>query len=90
MKHPDFVRQVGADTDPQKGKDIEHALPMRKLCEPGEAANFVATLIDGKGTCQTSQLSPSTVAGASCEVHRLVCAVLLRISSLNPTQRKAV
>ena len=28
---------------------------MRKLCEPEEAAYFVASLIDGHGTFQTAQ-----------------------------------
>ena len=55
MNYPSFLHDVGADTDPQKRKEVEEALPMRRLCEPEEAANFVATLIDGKGTFQTSQ-----------------------------------
>jgi glucose 1-dehydrogenase len=55
MNYPGFLHDVGADTDPQKRKDAEDALPMRKLCEPEEAAYFVATLIDGKGTFQTAQ-----------------------------------
>jgi NAD(P)-dependent dehydrogenase (short-subunit alcohol dehydrogenase family) len=55
MNYPGFLRHVGAETDPQENKDVEEALPMRKLCEPEEAANFVATLIDGKGTFQTAQ-----------------------------------
>jgi len=55
MNHPGFLHDVGADSDPQKRKDVEEALPMRKLCEPEEAAHFVSTLIDGKGTFQTAQ-----------------------------------
>ncbi len=55
MDYPSFLHDVGADTDPAKRKEVENALPMRRLCKPEEAANFVATLIDGKGTFQTSQ-----------------------------------
>ena len=55
MNYPGFLQDVGADIDPQKRLDVEQQLPMRKLCEPEEAAHFVATLIDGKGTFQTSQ-----------------------------------
>ena len=35
--------------------EVEAGVPMKRLCKPEEAANFVATLIDGKGTFQTSQ-----------------------------------
>ena len=55
MDYPSFLHDVGADTDPAKRKEVENALPMRRLCKPEEAAHFVATLIDGKGTFQTSQ-----------------------------------
>ena len=55
MDYPSFLHDVGADTDPAKRKEVENAVPMRRLCKPEEAAHFVATLIDGKGTFQTSQ-----------------------------------
>jgi NAD(P)-dependent dehydrogenase (short-subunit alcohol dehydrogenase family) len=55
MNYESFLHDVGADTDPAKRKAIEDQLPMRKLCEPEEAAYFVATLIDGHGTFQTAQ-----------------------------------
>ena len=55
MDYPSFLHDVGADTDPAKRKAIEDQLPMRKLCQPEEAAHFVSTLIDGKGTFQTAQ-----------------------------------
>jgi len=55
MNYPSFLHDVGADTDPAKRKAIEDQLPMRKLCEPEEAAYFVASLIDGVGTFQTGQ-----------------------------------
>ena len=55
MNYPSFLHDVGADTDPAKRKAIEDQLPMRKLCEPEEAAYFVASLIDGHGTFQTAQ-----------------------------------
>ena len=58
MNYPSFLHDVGADTDPAKLKAVTDQLPMRKLCEPEEAANFVATLIDGKGTFQTAQFFP--------------------------------
>jgi NAD(P)-dependent dehydrogenase (short-subunit alcohol dehydrogenase family) len=55
LNYPGFLHDVGADIDPQMRKDVEDSSPMRKLCEPAEAAHFVATLIDGKGTFQTAQ-----------------------------------
>jgi NAD(P)-dependent dehydrogenase (short-subunit alcohol dehydrogenase family) len=55
MDYPSFLHDVGADTDPSKRTEVENGVPMRRLCKPEEAANFVATLIDGKGTFQTSQ-----------------------------------
>ena len=58
MDYPSFLHDVGADTDPAKRKAVEDALPMRKLCQPEEAAHFVATLIDGEGTFQTAQFFP--------------------------------
>jgi len=58
MNYPSFLHDVGADTDPAKRKAIEDQLPMRKLCEPEEAAYFVASLIDGHGTFQTAQFFP--------------------------------
>ena len=53
MDYPSFLHDVGADTDPAKRKAVEDMLPMKKLCQPEEAAHFVATLIDGVGTFQT-------------------------------------
>ncbi len=44
-----------AGKDPSKREEVEAGVPMRRLCLPEEAAHFVATLIDGKGTFQTSQ-----------------------------------
>ena len=58
MDYPSFLHDVGADTDPAKLKAVTDQLPMRKLCEPEEAAYFVATLIDGHGTFQTAQFFP--------------------------------
>jgi glucose 1-dehydrogenase len=55
MDYPSFLRDVGADTDPEKLREIEQALPLKKLCDPEEAAHFIATLIDGRGTFQTAQ-----------------------------------
>jgi 3-oxoacyl-[acyl-carrier protein] reductase len=55
MNYASFLHDVGADTDPAKRKAIENALPMKRLCEPEEAAHFVASLIDGVGTFQTGQ-----------------------------------
>jgi len=56
MDSPGFLRDVGADTDPEKRREIEQALPLKKLCNPEEAAHFIAALIDGKGTFQTAQI----------------------------------
>lgn len=56
MDYPSFLHDVGADEDPNVRKQVENSLPMGKLVEPEEAAHFVATLIDGKGTAQTGQL----------------------------------
>ena len=55
MDYPSFLHDVGADKDPEKRKEVEAGVPMRRLCRPEEAAHFTATLIDGKGTFQTSQ-----------------------------------
>jgi NAD(P)-dependent dehydrogenase (short-subunit alcohol dehydrogenase family) len=55
MNYESFLHDVGADTDPDRLEDVESGIPMQRLCEPEEAAHFVATLIDGKGTFQTSQ-----------------------------------
>jgi len=55
MDYPAYLHDVGADTDPAKRKEIEDSFPMKRLCKPEEAAYFTATLIDGKGTFQTSQ-----------------------------------
>jgi NAD(P)-dependent dehydrogenase (short-subunit alcohol dehydrogenase family) len=55
MDYPSFLHDVGADTDPAKRKEVEDGVPMKRLCKPEEAAHFVASLIDGKGTFQTSQ-----------------------------------
>jgi NAD(P)-dependent dehydrogenase (short-subunit alcohol dehydrogenase family) len=55
MNYPSFLHDVGADTDPEQRKAVEEAIPMKRLCEPEEAAHFVATLIDGTGTYQTGQ-----------------------------------
>jgi NAD(P)-dependent dehydrogenase (short-subunit alcohol dehydrogenase family) len=58
MNYHSFLHDVGADTDPTKLKAVTDQIPMRKLCEPEEAAYFVATLIDGHGTFQTGQFFP--------------------------------
>ena len=55
MNYPSFLHDIGADSDPQIRREVEAALPMKKLCEPKEAAYFVASLIDGKATYQTAQ-----------------------------------
>jgi NAD(P)-dependent dehydrogenase (short-subunit alcohol dehydrogenase family) len=55
MNYESFLHDVGADTDPERLEAVKEAIPMQRLCEPEEAAHFVATLIDGKGTFQTSQ-----------------------------------
>jgi len=58
MNYESFLHDVGADTDPAKLKAVTDQIPMRKLCEPEEAAYFVASLIDGHGTFQTGQFFP--------------------------------
>ena len=55
MNYASFLHDVGADTDPERRKAVEAEIPMKRLCEPEEAAHFVATLIDGVGTYQTGQ-----------------------------------
>ena len=55
MNYESFLHDVGADTDPSRLEAVTAGIPMGRLCEPEEAAHFVATLIDGKGTFQTSQ-----------------------------------
>jgi glucose 1-dehydrogenase len=58
MEYPSFLKDVGADKDPAKRKAIEDEIPIRRLVQPEDAANFVATLIDGKSTAQTAQFFP--------------------------------
>jgi NAD(P)-dependent dehydrogenase (short-subunit alcohol dehydrogenase family) len=55
MNYASFLHDVGADTDRERRKAVEAEIPMKRLCEPEEAAHFVATLIDGVGTYQTGQ-----------------------------------
>jgi NAD(P)-dependent dehydrogenase (short-subunit alcohol dehydrogenase family) len=55
MDYYSFLHDVGADTDPAKRKEQEDMLPLRKLVQPEDAANFVAALIDGRSTAQTAQ-----------------------------------
>ena len=55
MNYPSFLHDVGADTDPQKLKEVEAGVPMKRLGEPDECAYFVSSLIDGVGTFQTGQ-----------------------------------
>ena len=55
MNSPSFLHDIGADIDPQRRREVEAALPLKKLCEPEEAAYFIASLIDGKGTYHTAQ-----------------------------------
>jgi NAD(P)-dependent dehydrogenase (short-subunit alcohol dehydrogenase family) len=55
MDYPSFLHDVGADKDPSRRKDVEAGVPLRRLCQPEEAAHFVASLIDGKNAFQTSQ-----------------------------------
>ncbi len=54
MDYPAFIEDVGAQ-DPKVRSQIEAQIPMKRLGKPEEAAHFVATLIDGKGTFQTAQ-----------------------------------
>ncbi len=58
MDYPSFLHDVGADTDPAKRKEQEEMLPIRRLVQPEDAANFVAALIDGRATAQTAQFFP--------------------------------
>ena len=58
MDYPSFLHDVGADTDPAKRKEQEDMLPIRRLVQPEDAANFVAALIDGRSTAQTAQFFP--------------------------------
>ena len=55
MNYPSFLHDVGADKDPSQIKVQEDMLPIRRLVEPEDAANFVAALIDGRATAQTAQ-----------------------------------
>jgi NAD(P)-dependent dehydrogenase (short-subunit alcohol dehydrogenase family) len=58
MDYASFLHDVGADTDPAKRKEQEDMLPIRRLVQPEDAANFVAALIDGRATAQTAQFFP--------------------------------
>ncbi|WP_163887100.1 SDR family NAD(P)-dependent oxidoreductase [Aliiruegeria sabulilitoris] len=58
MAYPSFLHMVGADTDPEKRKEQEELLPVKRLIQPEDAASFVATLIDGTATGQVGQFFP--------------------------------
>jgi len=58
MAYPSFLHMVGADTDPAKAKAVADAMPIHRLIQPEDAANFVAALIDGRATGQTAQFFP--------------------------------
>ncbi|MGI9584797.1 MAG: SDR family NAD(P)-dependent oxidoreductase [Acidimicrobiia bacterium] len=58
MDYPSFLHDVGADTDPQKRREQEEMLPIRRLVQPEDAAHLVASLIDGKAMGQTAQFIP--------------------------------
>ena len=55
MNYPSFLHDAGVDKDPSKLKDVEAGGPVRRRCEPEEAAYFTASLLDGKNGFQTSQ-----------------------------------
>ena len=55
MEYPSYMHMVGADTDPEKRKAALEGFPMKRFIQPEDAANFVATLIDGTATGQTGQ-----------------------------------
>ena len=55
MEYPNFLHDVGADTDPAKRQAMEDEIPIGRLVRPEEAAHFVAALIDGKSNSQTAQ-----------------------------------
>ena len=55
MDYPSFLHDVGADKDPERRKEVEAGVPVKRLCRPEEAAYFTASLLDGKNTFQTSQ-----------------------------------
>lgn len=54
MDYPSYIEDVGAG-DPEVRRKMEKLIPMQRFGKPEEAAHFVATLIDGKGTFQTAQ-----------------------------------
>jgi NAD(P)-dependent dehydrogenase (short-subunit alcohol dehydrogenase family) len=58
MAYPSFLHMVGADKDPAKAKAVGDAMPIKRLIQPEDAANFVATLIDGSSTGMIAQFFP--------------------------------
>lgn len=58
MEYPSYLHMVGADQSPEKRKEAEAGFPMKRFIQPEDAANFVATLIDGTATGQTGQFFP--------------------------------
>ena len=55
MDYPSFLEDVGALNDPERRKEVEAGVPVKRLCRPDEAAYFTAGLLDGKNMFQTSQ-----------------------------------
>lgn len=55
MDYPSFLEDVGALDNPERRKEVEAEIPVKRLCKPTEAAHFVAGLLDGKNMFQTSQ-----------------------------------
>jgi len=58
MAYPSFLHMVGADEDPAKAEAVANAMPIERLIQPEDAANFVATLIDGSATGMIGQFIP--------------------------------
>ena len=55
MEYPSYLHMVGADESEEARQAAMNSFPMKRFVQPEDAANFVATLIDGTATGMTGQ-----------------------------------
>lgn len=55
MDFPEFIRANGLEGNPERRARVESAVPMKRLGQMDEFANFCAVLLDGTSRFQTGQ-----------------------------------
>ena len=55
MDFPEFIRANGLEGNPERRAKVEAAVPMGRLGQMDEFANFCAVLLDGTSRFQTGQ-----------------------------------